>query len=89
MARSVVEYDSTRQGFAAEHHLVLAASSALAVAALMAPTPKSAALRGMGAGLLLMRALSGSQGIRSWLQVRVPRPGAPMTPEEVRATWYL
>ena len=33
IARSAIEYDDTREGFALEHHVVLAASSALAVAA--------------------------------------------------------
>ncbi|MDP3229976.1 MAG: hypothetical protein Q8N13_18670 [Acidovorax sp.] len=89
MARNIVEYDDKREGSAVEHHLVLAASSALAVAALMAPTPQSAALRGIGAGLLLMRALSGSQGVRSWLQVRDRRARQPLSPEEARAAWYL
>lgn len=89
MARGAVEYDDMREGFPLEHHVVLAASSALAVAALMAPTRSSAAIRGIGAGLLLMRALSGSQGIRAWLNVTDRRPGAPLSPEEARAAWYL
>ena len=89
MVRSAVEYDDTREGFALEHHLVLAASSALTVAAFMAPTRGSAAIRGIGAGLLLMRALSGSQGVRSWVDVTDRRPGAPLSPEEARAAWYL
>jgi hypothetical protein len=55
----------------------------------MAPSRSSAAIRGIGAGLLLMRALSGSQGVRSWLNVTDRRPGAPLSPEEARATWYL
>ena len=88
MARGAIEYDDTREGFALEHHLVLAASSALAVAAFMAPTRGSAAIRGIGAGLLMMRALSGSQGIRSWVNVTDRRRGAPLTPEEVRAARY-
>ncbi|MBX9832957.1 MAG: hypothetical protein K2X78_07920 [Burkholderiaceae bacterium] len=89
MVRSAVEYDDTREGFALEHHLVLAAFSALTVAAFMAPTRGSAAIRGIGAGLLLMRALSGSQGVRSWVNVTDRRPGAPLSPEEARAAWYL
>ena len=89
MVRSAVEYDDSREGFALEHHLVLAASSALTVAAFMAPTRGSAAIRGIGAGLLLMRALSGSQGVRSWVDVTDRRPGAPLSPEEARAAWYL
>ena len=89
LARGAVEYDDTREGFALEHHVVLAASSALAVAAFMAPSRSSAAIRGIGAGLLLMRALSGSQGVRSWVDVTDRRPGAPLSPEEARAAWYL
>ena len=89
MARDIVEYDDTRKGFAIEHHLMLASARGLAVSALMAPGSKSAALRGIGAGLLLMRALSGSQGVRAWLQVRDRRPGAPLSPEEARDTWIL
>jgi len=89
MARSAIEYDDTRDGFALEHHVVLAASSALAVAAFMAPSRGAAAIRGIGAGLLLMRALSGSQGVRAWLNVTDRRPGAPLSPEEARAAWYL
>lgn len=89
IARSAIEYDDTREGFALEHHVVLAASSALAVAAFMAPSRSAAAIRGIGAGLLLMRALSGSQGVRSWLNVTDRRPGAPLSPEEARAAWYL
>ena len=89
MAREIIEYDDTREGFAAEHHLVLAAASGLAVSALLAPTRNAAALRGIAAGLLLMRALSGSQGVRAWLQVRDRRPSAPLSPEEARETWIL
>jgi hypothetical protein len=89
MVRGAIEYDDTRDGFALEHHVVLAASSALAVAALMAPSRGAAAIRGIGAGFLLMRALSGSQGVRSWLNVTDRRPGAPLSPEEARAAWYL
>ena len=43
----------------------------------------------IAAGLLLMRALSGSQGVRAWLQVRDRRPSAPLSPEEARETWIL
>ena len=89
MVRQMIEYDDVREGFALEHHAVLAASSALAVAAFMAPTRSAAAIRGIGAGLLLMRALSGRQGVRSWLNVTDRRPGAPLSPEEARAAWYL
>ena len=89
IARSAIEYDDTREGFALVHHGVLAASSALAVAAFLAPSRSSAAIRGIGAGLLLMRALSGSQGVRSWLNVAARRPGAPLSPQEARAAWYL
>ena len=89
LAREIIEYDDTREGFAAEHHLVLAAASGLAVSALLAPTRNAAALRGIAAGLLLMRALSGSQGVRAWLQVRDRRPSAPLSPEEARETWIL
>ena len=62
---------------------------AFPVAAFMAPSRSAAAIRGIGAGLLLMRALSGSQGVRSWLNVTDRRPGAPLSPEEARAAWYL
>jgi hypothetical protein len=55
----------------------------------IAPSRSSAAIRGIGAGLLLMRALSGSQGVRSWLNVTDRRPGAQLSPEEARAAWYL
>ena len=89
VAREIIEYDDTREGFAAEHHLVLAAASGLAVSALLAPTRNAAALRGIAAGVLLMRALSGSQGVRAWLQVRDRRPSAPLSPEEARETWIL
>ncbi|CAN7228197.1 MULTISPECIES: hypothetical protein [unclassified Acidovorax] len=89
MVRGAIEYDDTREGFALEHHVALAASSALAVSAFMAPSRTAAAVRGIGAGLLLMRALSGSQGVRAWLNVTDRRPGAPLSPEEARAAWYL
>lgn len=89
MARDIVEFDDARQGFHIEHHLVLAAASGLAVAAFMAPSSRSAAVRGIGAGLLLMRALGGRQGVRNWLQVRETRPSIPLSPEEARAAWVL
>lgn len=89
MARDIVEYDDARQGFTMEHHMVLAAATGLAVSAFMAPSSSSAALRGIGAGLLLMRALAGRQGVRDWLQVRESRPSTALSPDEVRATWVL
>ena len=89
MARDVVEYDDARHGFVGEHHLVLAAATGLAVSALLAPNSSSAALRGLAAGALFMRALGGRQGVREWLQVREFRPSIPLSPEEVRATWVL
>lgn len=89
MARDIVEYDDARQGFNIEHHLVLAAASGLAVSAFMAPSTSSAAVRGIGAGLLLMRALGGRQGVRDWLQVRERRPAIVLSPDEARAAWVL
>lgn len=89
MARDIVEYDDARQGFNIEHHLVLAAASGLAVSAFMAPSTSSAAVRGIGAGLLLMRAFGGRQGVRDWLQVRERRPAIVLSPDEARAAWVL
>ncbi len=90
LARDAIEYDDARSGFFLEHHLALAAGAGLAVSALMAPSRSAAAVRGIAAGVLLVRGLSGRDGVRDWLQVRSTAP-APrkLSPEEIRETWLL
>lgn len=90
LARDAIEYDDARSGFFLEHHIALAAGAGLAVAALMAPSRNAAAVRGIAAGVLLVRGLSGRDGVRDWLQVRGTSP-APrrLSPEEIRETWLL
>jgi hypothetical protein len=89
LARDAIEYDDARSGFFLEHHVALAAGAGLAVSALMAPSRSSAALRGIAAGFLLVRGLSGRDGARDWLQVRESRPTRMQSPEELRETWLL
>ena len=90
LARDAIEYDDARSGFFLEHHLALAAGAGLAVSALMAPSRSAAAVRGIAAGVLLVRGLSGRDGVRDWLQMRGTAP-APrkLSPEEIRETWLL
>jgi len=74
--RNFIEHDDERESAPHEHTLTFLGAIGLAVCALNAPTRGKAVCHGMLAGVLLLRAVSGRDGIRRWVGAKPPRHSA-------------
>ncbi|MDB5894160.1 MAG: hypothetical protein JWQ88_1691 [Rhodoferax sp.] len=73
--RQGIAYDDSRRSVPGEHMLTVLAGSALALHALRNTGHLRGTLQALAAGALLMRAASGTDGLRRWSGAASRRPG--------------